>query len=182
MHFIWPHRKGLKDVPKIIFQCFCMLPQNYCFSLKSSAKHLLPLTKLLHSPLHYLTKYLLSLTLSVVPQHALHSLAIQLCFLLKLLSSPNKLCSHTKALKYSFIACPFTKVLQANAKVLWVNMFLRECKSIGIYFFSMSLVFVFFLNTLNKWKKKKKKTTICAVRQNAYFSSFNISHALLLLK
>lgn len=70
-----------------------MLPQNYCFSLKSSAKHLLPLTKWLHSPYKL---YIVSQNISFLsycllfPQQALHSLAIHLCSLLKLLSSPKK--------------------------------------------------------------------------------------------
>ncbi len=59
-----------------------MPPQNYCFSLKSSAKHLLPLTKWLHSPykLYIVSQNMCFLSHGLLfPQQALHSLAIHLC-------------------------------------------------------------------------------------------------------
>ncbi len=57
-----------------------MPPQNYCFSLKSSAKHLLPLTKLLHSPykLYIVSQNICFLSHCLLfPQQALHSETIE---------------------------------------------------------------------------------------------------------
>ncbi len=165
MHFIWPHRKALKDVRK-----------NYISMLLHAPSKLLLFPEVFcktFAPTHKITAFAFALSHKIFAfSHIVCCSPNMLCILSQyiVLSSETiefpqqTLCSHTKALKYSFIACPFTsyyfyhkrvlsackvsqgnpKVLQANAKVLWVNMFLRECKSIDIYFFLCPLSLYFF--------------------------------------